>query len=50
MRAGDYGSVDGRGLGTGLIAKVNSEQLHMNHITYTGRLYFLPQLELCSIP
>lgn len=46
MRAGDYGSVDGRGL----IAKVNSEQLHMNCITYTGRLYFLPQLELCSIP
>lgn len=50
IRPGDYGSLDGAGRGTGLIAKVNSAQLHVNPITYTERLYFLPQLELCSIP
>lgn len=38
------------GQGTGLIAKVNSLQPHMNPVTYTERLYLLSQLELWSIP
>jgi len=38
------------GQGPGLTAKVNSGEPHMNPVTYTERLYFLSQLELCSLP